>query len=163
MKKIKKIINILLLLDIIKGLLTTLKYLFKKKITIYYPDQEIPKSPRFRGLLALRKYNNGEERCIACKLCESSCPAMAIEIDSSYDPKSGKKMAKKYDIDMFKCIGCGFCEEACPTDAIVMTNLSHYIFRKRGENIFTKDKLLFIGDHYEKSININKEKDAKYK
>ena len=140
-----------LLWELLVGLKLTGRNLFAKKITIHYPEEQTPKSPRFRGLHALRRYADGEERCIACKLCEAVCPALAITIESA--PKAdGTRRTTLYEIDLFKCIYCGFCEEACPVEAIVETRLSDYHFEKRGENILTKEKLLAIGDHYEEQI-----------
>ena len=110
-----------------------------------YPDEKTPQSPRFRGLHALRRYPNGEERCIACKLCEAVCPALAITIESNVS-EDGTRRTSRYDIDLFKCIYCGFCEEACPVDAIVETRIHEYHMEEPGENIMTKDKLLAVGD-----------------
>ncbi len=138
------------------------KYLFKRKITLQYPEQKTPISPRFRGLHAQRRYANGEERCIACKLCEAVCPALAITIDVQ-ERDDGTRRTSRYDIDLFKCIYCGFCEEACPVDAIVETEIFEYHFEKRGENIMTKDKLLAIGDQYEEQIAANRAADAPYR
>jgi len=140
-----------LLWEFFKGLKLTGTHLFSSKITIQYPEEKTPKSPRFRGLHALRRYDNGEERCIACKLCEAVCPALAITIESGVS-LDGSRRTTLYEIDLFKCIYCGFCEEACPVDAIVETGLLEYHFEKRGENILTKEKLLAIGDRYEKQI-----------
>ncbi len=140
-----------LLWELLKGLKLTGTHLFSSKITIQYPEEKTPKSPRFRGLHALRRYDNGEERCIACKLCEAVCPALAITIESGVS-LDGSRRTTLYEIDLFKCIYCGFCEEACPVDAIVETGLLEYHFEKRGENILTKEKLLAIGDRYEKQI-----------
>jgi NADH-quinone oxidoreductase subunit I len=137
--------------ELLKGLLVTLKYFFKPKITIQFPEAKTPISNRFRGLLALRKYQDGTERCIACKLCESACPARAIAIESE-QKKDGSRRTTKYDIDMFKCINCGLCEEACPVDAVVVTPIQHYHMESRGENIMTKEKLLKVGDMYESEL-----------
>src|SRR6185437_13603896 len=157
-----KWIKRLALLDFLRGLTLTFRYIFKKKITIQYPDEDTPTSPRFRGIHALRRYPNGEERCIACKLCEAVCPALAITIES--EPRlDGSRRTTLYDIDLFKCVYCGFCEEACPVDAIVLTDFHDYHFENRGENILTKDKLLAIGDQYEAKIAKNREEDAKYR
>ncbi len=147
------------LIDLIKGLLLTGKNLFSRKITVLYPEEKTPKSPRFRGLHALRRYQNGKERCIACKLCEAVCPALAISIDSTVN-ENGARVTSKYEINLFKCIYCGLCEEACPVDAIVQTSITDYHFENRGEQILTKEKLLRIGAQYEDEIVINKEKDA---
>jgi len=150
-KHIKKYIYSFSLWDLIGGMRVTGKYFWKKKFTILYPEEKTPTSPRFRGIHALRRYPNGEERCIACKLCEAVCPALAITIDS--EPRAdGTRRTTKYDIDLFKCIYCGFCEEACPVDSIVLTNMADYHIEGRGENILTKEKLLAIGDKYEAEI-----------
>ena len=163
MKKIISIIKSFTLWELLKGFYLTLKYFFKKKITIQYPEEETPISPRFRGMLALRRYPNGEERCIACKLCEAVCPALAIQIDAGPREKDGSRRTIRYDIDSFKCINCGFCEEACPVDAVVLTPEMHYHIAERGQNILTKEKLLTIGAIYEKQITENLAKDAKYR
>lgn len=148
--------------ELLKGLKLTGKYLFARKITVQYPEEETPRSVRFRGLHALRRYPNGEERCIACKLCEAVCPALAITIES--EPREdGSRRTTRYDIDMFKCIYCGLCEESCPVDSIVETNLKHYHFENRGENIMTKDMLLAIGDEYEQQIAQEKSEDQPYR
>ncbi len=145
-----------------KGLSLTGRYFFRNKITIQYPEEETPISPRFRGMLALRRYPNGEERCIACKLCEAVCPALAITIEA--EPREdGSRRTTKYDIDVFKCINCGFCEEACPVDAIVLTSEMHYHQENRGENILTKEKLLAIGDLYETKIAKDRQEDEEYR
>lgn len=149
MKKLKKIFESLFLLEILKGLRITGKKLFKKPITIQYPEEKTPQSSRFRGLHALRKYPNGEERCIGCKLCEAVCPALAISIDTEVR-SDGTRRTTKYEIDLFKCVYCGFCEEACPTDAIVETRIFEFHFENRNEKIIKKDQLLKIGDLYEK-------------
>ena len=137
----------------------TLKKLFRRKITVNYPEEKTPQSPRFRGLHALRRYPNGEERCIACKLCEAVCPALAITIESDV-AADGTRRTTRYDIDLFKCIYCGFCEEACPVDAIVETRIHEYHMENRGENIMTKDKLLAVGERYEAMIAADKAADA---
>jgi NADH-quinone oxidoreductase subunit I len=146
--KIVSYFKSLLLLELLGGLWLTLKYLFKPKYTLMYPMEKFPQSPRFRGLHALRRYPNGEERCIACKLCEAVCPALAITIDSE-QRADGTRRTTRYDIDLFKCIFCGFCEESCPVDSIVETHVHEYHFEKRGENIVTKPQLLAIGDRLE--------------
>jgi len=162
MNKFKFYLKSFLLLELFRGLMITGRNLFKKKITIQYPEEETPISPRFRGMLALRRYPNGEERCIACKLCEAVCPALAITIES--EPREdGSRRTTRYDIDVFKCINCGFCEESCPVDAIVLTSEQHFQFQNRGENILTKEKLLAIGDLYEKQIAADRAKDAKFR
>ena len=140
-----------LLPELLKGLAVTARTFFRSKYTLNYPEEKTPQSPRFRGLHALRRYPNGEERCIACKLCEAVCPAVCITIDSDVAP-DGTRRTTRYDIDLFKCIYCGFCEEACPVDAIVMTRIHEYHMENRGENIMTKDKLLAVGERYEAMI-----------
>ena len=148
--------------ELLKGMNVIGRYLFKRKVTIQYPEEKTPMSPRFRGLHALRRYANGEERCIACKLCEAVCPALAITIDSE-EREDGSRRTTRYDIDLFKCIYCGFCEEACPVDAIVETRIHEYHMEARGENIMTKDKLLAIGDKYDAMISADKAADARYR
>ena len=151
-----------LLIELVKGLGLTGRYLFRRKFTVQYPEEKTPKSPRFRGLHALRRYPNGEERCIACKLCEAVCPALAITIESE-ERADETRRTTRYDIDLFKCVYCGFCEEACPVDAIVETRIHEYHMETRGENIMTKDKLLAIGDKYATMIASDKAADAPYK
>jgi NADH-quinone oxidoreductase subunit I len=148
--------------ELLKGMNVTGRYLFKHKVTIQYPEEKTPMSPRFRGLHALRRYENGEERCIACKLCEAVCPALAITIDSE-EREDGTRRTTRYDIDLFKCIFCGFCEEACPVDSIVETHIFEYHFENRGDQIMTKEKLLEIGDKYEAEIAANRQADAPYR
>ena len=162
MNRISNYFKSLLLLELFAGLGLTLKYLFKPKYTMRYPEEHIPKSNRFRGLHALRRYPNGEERCIACKLCEAVCPALAITIDSA-PREDGTRRTTRYDIDLFKCIYCGFCEESCPVDSIVETAVHEYHFEKRGENIVTKTQLLAIGDRFEKDIAAARAQDAAYR
>ncbi len=162
LRTVKHYVKSFLFLELIKGLMVTGKYLFKRKITLQYPEQKTPISPRFRGLHAQRRYANGEERCIACKLCEAVCPALAITIDVE-ERDDGTRRTSKYDIDLFKCIYCGFCEEACPVDAIVETEIFEYHFENRGENIMTKEKLLAVGDKYEEQIAANRAADAPYR
>ncbi len=152
----------LMLLELLQGLWLTLRYAFRPKYTLMYPYEKFPQSPRFRGIHALRRYPNGEERCIACKLCEAVCPALAITIES--EPREdGQRRTTRYDIDLFKCIYCGFCEESCPVDSIVETHLHEYHFEKRGENILDKAKLLAIGDRLEAEIAERKSLDAAYR
>ncbi len=151
-----------LLLEMLQGLSVTLRNLFRRKITIQYPEEKTPASPRFRGLHALRRYPNGEERCIACKLCEAVCPALAISIDSE-QRDDGTRRTTRYDIDLTKCIFCGFCEESCPVDSIVETQIHEYHGEKRGDLYFTKEMLLAVGDKYEKSIADARDKDAQYR
>jgi len=145
-----------------KGMMVTLRHMFQRKITVQYPEQKTPLSPRFRGLHALRRYPNGEERCIACKLCEAVCPALAITIESE-ERSDGTRRTTRYDIDMTKCIFCGLCEESCPVDSIVETNIFEYHGEKRGDLLYTKQMLLDIGDRYEKQIAAMKAADAKYR
>ncbi|MDH3282619.1 MAG: NADH-quinone oxidoreductase subunit NuoI, partial [Gammaproteobacteria bacterium] len=133
---VKRFFRSFLLWELVRGLALTGRHLFARKITVQYPEEKTPKSPRFRGLHALRRYPNGEERCIACKLCEAVCPALAITIDSE-EREDGTRRTTRYDIDLFKCIYCGFCEEACPVDSIVETHIHEFHFENRGENIIT--------------------------
>ena len=152
----------LLLLELIAGLMVTLRHFFKPNSTVFYPEEKTPMSPRFRGLHALRRYANGEERCIACKLCEAVCPALAITIES--EPRDdGTRRTTRYEIDLFKCIYCGFCEESCPVDSIVETRIHEYHFENRGEQIMNKEKLLAIGDKYEAQIASDRAADARYR
>ena len=151
LQRLTQYIKSFALWDLLSGMRVTGKYFWKQKFTIQYPEEKTPTSPRFRGVHALRRYPNGEERCIACKLCEAVCPALAITIDS--EPHAdGTRRTTLYDIDLFKCIYCGLCEEACPVDSIVLTNMADYHIETRGENILTKEKLLAIGDKYEEQI-----------
>ncbi|WVN41033.1 NADH-quinone oxidoreductase subunit NuoI [beta proteobacterium MWH-UniP1] len=151
-----------LLLELLRGMALTGSYLFKRKITVQYPEEKTPYSPRFRGLHALRRYPNGEERCIACKLCEAVCPAQAITIESDVRA-DGTRRTTRYDIDLTKCIFCGFCEESCPVDSIVETHIHEYHGEKRGDLYFTKEMLLAVGDRYEKDIAEARAADAKYR
>ena len=161
-RRIKQLLEAFSLIDMLRGMRVTGRYFFKKKFTIQYPEENTPVSPRFRGLHALRRYPNGEERCIACKLCEAVCPALAITIDS--EPREdGSRRTTRYDIDLFKCIYCGLCEEACPVDSIVLTNMHDYHFEARGENVMTKEKLLAIGDQYEPQIAKDRAADEAYR
>lgn len=162
MNAITRYLKSLLLLELIQGLNLTLRYYFRPKFTINYPEEKTPKSNRFRGLHALRRYPNGEERCIACKLCEAVCPALAITIDST-QREDGTRRTTLYEIDLFKCIFCGYCEESCPVDSIVETDILEFHFEERGEHILTKEKLLAIGDRYEESIAANRREDAAYR
>jgi NADH-quinone oxidoreductase subunit I len=151
-----------MLLELFKGLRVTGKYFFARKITVQFPEEKTPLSPRFRGLHALRRYENGEERCIACKLCEAVCPALAITIESE-QRADGTRRTTRYDIDLTKCIFCGFCEESCPVDSIVETHVLEYHGEKRGDLHFTKDMLLAVGDRYEAEIAASRAADAKYR
>ncbi|MEC7803732.1 MAG: NADH-quinone oxidoreductase subunit NuoI [Pseudomonadota bacterium] len=162
MSKVNQIIRTFTLWELLKGLRVTLHNLFVRKVTVQYPEEKTPQSPRFRGLHALRRYPNGEERCIACKLCEAVCPALAITIESDAS-EDGTRRTTRFDIDLFKCIYCGFCEEACPVDAIVETRIHEYHMEEPGENIMNKDKLLVIGERYEAMIAADKAADAEYK
>ena len=148
---IQNLVKTFLLTELGKGLRLTLKNLFVRKVTVQYPEEKAPQSPRFRGQHALRRYPSGEERCIACKLCEAVCPALAITIEA--EPREdGSRRTTRYDIDLFKCIYCGFCEESCPVDSIVETRIYEYHFENRGEQIMTKQMLLDIGDKYEQQL-----------
>ena len=148
--------------EFVKAHALTLKYFFKPKATINYPFEKNPLSPRFRGEHVLRRYPNGEERCIACKLCEAVCPALAITIDSE-QRADGTRRTTRYDIDLTKCIFCGFCEESCPVDSIVETRILEYHGEKRGDLIFTKPMLLAIGDAQEARIAQDRAEDAAYR
>lgn len=160
--KLKRYIKTFLLWELLEGLRITGRHMFAPKVTIQFPEENTPTSSRFRGLHALRRYPNGEERCIACKLCEAVCPALAITIDSE-EREDGTRRTTRYDIDLFKCIYCGFCEESCPVDSIVETSIYNYHFENRGENIMTKEKLLAIGDLHEKQIAKDRARDARYR
>jgi NADH-quinone oxidoreductase subunit I len=152
----------LTLWELVQGMRLTGKRFFTDKITVQYPEEKTPQSNRFRGLHALRRYPNGEERCIACKLCEAVCPALAITIEAE-ERADGTRRTTRYDIDLFKCIYCGFCEESCPVDSIVETREFEYAFENRGENIMTKQMLLAIGDKYEAQIAADRQQDARYR
>ena len=162
MEKFKRYLRSFLLVELLRGLVVTGRHLFARKITIQYPDEHTPTSPRFRGLHALRRYPNGEERCIACKLCEAVCPAAAITIDSA-ERADGTRRTTRYEIDLYKCIYCGFCEESCPVDSIVETSFYEFHFEKKGDNVISKEQLLAIGDRYEKRIAADRAADAKYR
>ena len=160
--KSKQVVNSLFLKELCKGLSVTGWYFFQPKITVQYPEEKTPQSRRFRGLHALRRYPNGEERCIACKLCEAICPAMAITIESD-QRDDGSRRTTRYDIDLTKCIFCGFCEEACPVDAIVETRVFEYHGEARGDLYYTKQMLLANGDRYESQIAADRAGDAPYR
>lgn len=162
MKSLRDYVKSFMLWELLLGMRLTGKYLFAQKFTVQFPEERTPMSPRFRGLHALRRYPNGEERCIACKLCEAVCPALAITIDSE-QRDDGTRRTTRYDIDLFKCIFCGFCEEACPVDSIVETRVHDYHFENRGEQIMTKEKLLAIGDKYEAQIAADRAADAAFR
>jgi NADH-quinone oxidoreductase subunit I len=162
MTRVAQYLKSLLLLELLSGLGVTLRHLFKPKITVQFPEEKTPLSPRFRGLHALRRYPNGEERCIACKLCEAVCPALAITIES--EPRAdGTRRTTRYDIDMFKCIYCGFCEEACPVDSIVLTRFNHFHMEANAERVYDKATLLAIGDRMEAQIAADRAADAAYR
>ncbi|GMQ91766.1 MAG: NADH-quinone oxidoreductase subunit NuoI [Gammaproteobacteria bacterium] len=162
MNAIKQYMKSFLLLELLKGMSVTLGNLFRKKVTLFYPEEQTPQSPRFRGLHALRRYPNGEERCIACKLCEAVCPALAITIESE-ERSDGTRRTTRYDIDLTKCIFCGFCEEACPVDSIVETRVFDYHGEAHGDLYYTKEMLLAVGDKYEKQIAKDRGEDAEYR
>jgi NADH-quinone oxidoreductase subunit I len=162
MTRVFSYLKSLMLIEFLLGMKLTLKYMFKPKYTVNYPFEKFPQSVRFRGLHALRRYPNGEERCIACKLCEAVCPALAITIDA--EPREdGSRRTTRYDIDLFKCIYCGFCEESCPVDSIVETHIHEYHFENRGENIVDKAQLLALGDRFESEIASRRAADAAYR
>jgi NADH-quinone oxidoreductase subunit I len=163
MNRIASYLKSLMLLEFLQGLWLTLKYMFRPKYTVNYPFEKFPQSPRFRGLHALRRYPNGEERCIACKLCEAVCPALAITIEAAPRPDDGSRRTTRYEIDLFKCIYCGFCEESCPVDSIVETHIHEYHFENRGENVVTKSQLLALGDRFEADIAARRAADAAYR
>ena len=148
--------------EIAFGMALTLKYMFKPKVTINYPFEKGPISPRFRGEHALRRYPNGEERCIACKLCEAICPAQAIKIEAE-EREDGSRRTTVYDIDMLKCIYCGLCQEACPVDAIVEGPNFEFATETREELYYNKEKLLANGDRWEYALNKNIEADVEYR
>jgi len=160
--RIKELFQSLMLLELLKGMSLTGRYLFARKITVQYPEERTPMSARFRGLHALRRYPNGEERCIACKLCEAVCPALAITIESE-QRDDGTRRTTRYDIDLTKCIFCGFCEESCPVDSIVETRVFDYHGEKKGDLLYTKSMLLALGDKHEEQIAADRAADAKYR
>ena len=159
---VKDFTSSFLLTELFKGMAITGRHFFARKITVQFPEEKTPLSPRFRGLHALRRYDNGEERCIACKLCEAVCPAMAITIESDVRA-DGSRRTTRYDIDMTKCIFCGFCQEACPVDAIVEGPNFEYATETREELLYDKAKLLANGDKWERAIAANLEADAPYR
>lgn len=162
MGALAKFLRTFFLVELLGGLRLTGGYLFRKKFTVQYPEEKTPQSPRFRGLHALRRYPNGEERCIACKLCEAVCPALAITIES--EPRDdGTRRTTRYDIDLTKCIFCGFCEESCPVDSIVETRIFEYHGEERGDLLMTKEKLLAVGDRYEEQIARDRAVESAYR
>ncbi|HET9044077.1 MAG TPA: NADH-quinone oxidoreductase subunit NuoI [Burkholderiales bacterium] len=161
-ERIRDFFKTFLLLELVKGLAVTGRHLFARKITIQFPEEKTPASPRFRGLHALRRYPNGEERCIGCKLCEAVCPALAITIETA-ERADKTRRTTRYDIDLTKCIFCGFCEESCPVDSIVETHILEYHGEKRGDLYYTKEMLLAVGDRYEPEIARSRAADAAYR
>jgi NADH-quinone oxidoreductase subunit I len=162
MSRILQSIKGAMMLDMIGGFALGMKYFFRRKVTVNYPFEKGPLSPRFRGEHALRRYPNGEERCIACKLCEAICPAQAITIEA--EPREdGSRRTTRYDIDMVKCIYCGLCQEACPVDAIVEGPNFEYAAETREELYYDKERLLANGDRWEREIAKNLELDAPYR
>ena len=162
LKSIKNTLSSLMLWELLKGMALTGRYFFARKITIQYPEERTPQSPRFRGLHALRRYPNGEERCIACKLCEAVCPALAITIESE-QREDNTRRTTRYDIDLTKCIFCGLCEESCPVDSIVETRIFDYHGEQRGDLLYTKEMLLAVGDKNEKQIAADRAQDKNYR
>src|ERR1700676_2199542 len=162
MQAVRNFFKTLLLGELLSGLGVTLKYFWAPKFTVFYPEEKTPQSVRYRGLHALRRYPNGQERCIACKLCEAVCPALAITIESE-QRDDGTRRTTRYDIDLTKCIFCGFCEESCPVDSIVETRILEYHGEKRGDLIYTKEMLLAVGDRYEAQIAADRAADAAYR
>ncbi len=160
--RIREFFRTFLLFELVRGMALTGRNLFARKITVQFRAEKTPLSPRFRGLHALRRYPNGEERCIACKLCEAVCPALAIHIESE-QREDGTRRTTHYDIDLVKCIFCGFCEEACPVDAVVETSILEYHGEKRGDLYMTKPMLLAVGDRYEEQIARDRAQDARYR
>jgi NADH-quinone oxidoreductase subunit I len=161
-ERVRDLFRTFLLTELVKGLALTGRHLFARKITVQFPEEKTPASPRFRGLHALRRYPNGEERCIGCKLCEAVCPALAITIETA-ERGDGTRRTTRYDIDLTKCIFCGFCEESCPVDSIVETHILEYHGEKRGDLYYTKEMLLAVGDRYEAEIASARAADAAYR
>ncbi len=162
MNPFTRAIKSLFLVELLKGLNLTGRYFFRRKFTVQYPEERAPQSPRFRGLHAQRCYPNGEERCIACKLCEVICPAQAITIESA-ERADGSRRTTRYDIDLSKCIFCGYCEEACPVDAIVETRIYEYHGESRDDLLMTKERLLEVGRKHEAQIAADRAEDAPYR
>ena len=159
----KEIAGSLMLVELVKGLRLTGRHLFSRKVTVMFPEEKTPQSPRFRGLHALRRYPNGEERCIACKLCEAICPAQAITIEAGPRRNDGTRRTTRYDIDMVKCIYCGLCQEACPVDAIVEGPNFEFAAETREELYYDKERLLANGDRWEREIAKSMSLDAPYR
>ena len=162
MASLQRWLKTLTLWELLQGLSLTMRHFFRPKVTVQYPEERTPQSARFRGLHALRRYPNGEERCIACKLCEAVCPALAITIESE-QRADGTRRTTRYDIDLTKCIFCGFCEESCPVDSIVETRILEYHGERRGDLYYTKPMLLAVGDRYEEQIAKDRAADAGYR
>ena len=162
LRRVRDFFNTFLLLELLKGMALTGRHLFARKVTVHYPEEKTPQSPRFRGLHALRRYPNGEERCIGCKLCEAVCPALAITIETA-ERADKTRRTTRYDIDLTKCIFCGFCEESCPVDSIVETHILEYHGETRGDLYYTKEMLLAVGDRYEPEIARSRAADAAYR
>jgi NADH-quinone oxidoreductase subunit I len=161
-ERIRDFFRTFLLVELAKGMALTGRHFFARKVTIQFPEEKTPVSPRFRGLHALRRYPNGEERCIGCKLCEAVCPALAITIDTA-EREDGTRRTTRYDIDLTKCIFCGLCEESCPVDSIVETHILEYHGEQRGDLYYTKEMLLAVGDRYEAEIAAARAADAAYR
>jgi NADH-quinone oxidoreductase subunit I len=161
-ERVRDFLKTFLLIELLKGLAVTGRHLFSRKITVQFPEEKTPASPRFRGLHALRRYPNGEERCIGCKLCEAVCPALAITIQTA-ERADNTRRTTRYDIDLTKCIFCGFCEESCPVDSIVETHILEYHGERRGDLYYTKEMLLAVGDRYEAEIARARAADAAYR
>jgi NADH-quinone oxidoreductase subunit I len=162
MTRVRDFFRTFLLVELLRGMALTGRNLFARKVTIRFPEEKTPVSPRFRGLHALRRYPNGEERCIGCKLCEAVCPALAITIQTA-QRDDGTRRTTRYDIDLTKCIFCGMCEESCPVDSIVETRILEYHGERRGDLYYTKEMLLAVGDRYEEMISGDRAADAAYR
>ena len=162
MNALKEFLKSFFLIELLQGLRVTGRHFFSPKLTVRYPEEKTPLSRRFRGLHALRRTPDGEERCIACKLCEAVCPALAITIESE-ERADGSRRTTRYDIDLSKCIFCGFCEEACPVEAIVETRVFEFHGESGSELYYTKPMLLAIGDRYEEQIAKDRALDAPYR
>jgi NADH-quinone oxidoreductase subunit I len=162
LERTRDVLGSLMLGELLKGLRLTGRYLFARKVTVMFPEEKTPQGPRFRGLHALRRYPNGEERCIACKLCEAVCPALAITIESE-QRDDGTRRTTRYDIDLTKCIFCGFCEESCPVDSIVETRILEYHGRSAATSTTPSRMLLAIGDRWEQEIAADRAEDARFR